>query len=718
EMLGRAFETLMASRERRASGAFYTPHQIVAEATSEALASYLASQGLDDDAARTLVRGGDVAADARTLAAPALDALRLVDPACGSGAFLVHALERVAELRARCGARGDTSTLRRAALARSIFGVDSNPAAVWLCELRLWLAAVIDEERDDPLEVPPLPNLDHNIRVGDSLAGMGFHDAPRGGARKVEALRLRYARATGRRKQVLGAELDRIQRCAVLRELDASIAAANHQRRERVVAGRSRDLFGGRAGPASPSTALLRARVRALRDLRESVRRGAAMPFSWGATFPDVATRGGFDVAIGNPPWVRLHNIPERSRERLRRDFEVFRNASWEAGAEGAGVRRGFAAQIDLAALFVERATQLLRPAGTLALLLPAKLWRSLAGGGVRRLLVRRAPPRLIDDWSESAVAFDAAVYPSLLVARVSDGGSAVDCALRHRHESLRWSIPRTTLPLDDTDGSPWIIAPGRVRDGFDRLRARGVPLAATPFGRPRLGIKCGCNDAFVVAGDVANVERERLRPIVRGETLSPWRLGPTERIVWTHDDDGAPLHELPPGVLRHLTPHRRALAARSDARATSQWWSLFRVEGALPGAPRVVWADVGRVPRAACIAADDPTLALNSCYVARAPTPEDALALTALLNSPLLAAWLALLAEPARGGYRRFLGWTMALLPLPRDWVRARALLAPLTTRAMEGDVPPADLLLDVSVRAFQMRASDLAPLVEWTHR
>ncbi|HEX2781150.1 MAG TPA: N-6 DNA methylase, partial [Gemmatimonadaceae bacterium] len=145
EMLGRAFETLMASRERRASGAFYTPHQIVAEATSEALVSYIASQGMRDEAARTLVAGGEADVGDRARAASALSALRLVDPACGSGAFLVHALERVADLRARCGAPGDPSTLRRETLARSIFGVDSNPTAVWLCELRLWLAALIDE---------------------------------------------------------------------------------------------------------------------------------------------------------------------------------------------------------------------------------------------------------------------------------------------------------------------------------------------------------------------------------------------------------------------------------------------------------------------------------------------------------------------------------------------------------------------------------------------
>src|SRR5690606_1612712 len=77
----------------------------------------------------------------------------------------------------------------------------------------------------------------------------------------------------------------------------------------------------------------------------------------------------------------------------------------------------GFAAQADLSALFVERALTLLRPGGTVSLLLPAKLWRALAGGGVRRLLAAEAAVTVLEDWSRSPHAFDASVYPSLLVA-------------------------------------------------------------------------------------------------------------------------------------------------------------------------------------------------------------------------------------------------------------------------------------------------------------
>ena len=113
-----------------------------------------------------------------------------------------------------------------------------------------------------------------------------------------------------------------------------------------------------------------------------------------------------------------------------------------------------------------------------------------------------------------------------------------------------------------------------------------------------------------------------------------------------------------------------------------------------------------------------DQTVPLNSCYVVPCDDHEDALALTALLNSSLAAAWLHVLAEPARGGYHRYLGWTVSLLPLPREWRCARELLAPLARRALDGDEPTACELLDAATRAYRLRAADIAPLIAWCGR
>jgi hypothetical protein len=163
-----------------------------------------------------------------------------------------------------------------------------------------------------------------------------------------------------------------------------------------------------------------------------------------------------------------------------------------------------------------------------------------------------------------------------------------------------------------------------------------------------------------------------------------------------------------------HLSAHRYELEQRSDGRG-GKWWALFRTDAAVSSTPRVVWADLARVPRAAVLHAGDPTVPLNTCYALRCRDELDALTLAALINSPLAAAWLRALAEPARGGYRRLLAWTMALLPVPDDWARARTVLGSLGCQAIQGnDVAPRDLF-EAACVAYRVRAASVAPLCDW---
>ena len=257
-------------------------------------------------------------------------------------------------------------------------------------------------------------------------------------------------------------------------------------------------------------------------------------------------------------------------------------------------------------------------------------------------------------------------------------------------------------------------MLPADVREAFNRVMAAGIPLSQSRLGRPTLGVKTGCNEAFVTPD--GRVERELLRPLVRGETIAAWALPPSsDRIIWTHDESGRPLRALPAGAMDWLSSFRSKLENRSDARGNGRWWSLFRIDSADYSRPRVVWADVARTPKAAVIPTGDKSVAINSCYVVRCADLCDAYGLATLLNSPLAAAWLNVIAEPARGGYHRYLGWTMSLLPVPRDWKRAATILAPLCNSALEG-APPGDLeLMDATLEAFGLELGDVERLLEW---
>lgn len=742
EMLGRAFESLMAFHDRRDSGAFFTPQPLVAHITDITLAELLQSHGMDSTQSEALVVDGTPpSTEHNTLRRRLLDST-LLDPACGSGAFLVHALQRLGALHRVLGDPRPDSEIRRDVLTRSIFGVDRNPMAVWLCELRLWLSVVIECDADDPMRVAPLPNLDRNVRVGDSLAGPGFATdvVLQPGPSKSRLLR-RYAASSGARKITLARTLDYDERSRAIALLDRTIESAHHARRERLVALRGADLFGNRRTmSAADRTELegLRTRIAALRRECRRLSDGGALPFRFAVHFADVAARGGFDAVIGNPPWVRIHRIPPAERPSLRREYFAYRNAPWQAGAEAAQASAGFAGQVDLSALFVERSLALLKPGGVLALLVPAKLWRSLAGGGLRQLLTERAQVIRLEDRTDAPPSFDAAVYPSIVAVRRGPAATRPPdiTAVVQRGSALAvWTQPAGTPALDNSPGAPWLLLPQPARRAFDHLSSIGTPLGQTPFGRPLLGVKCGCNDAFVVelmderggvaciraaGGRTGEIEASMLRPVVRGETVRAWGVKPNiEHIAWPYDKRGHLLQTLPPRAARWFARYKRRLIARADARSAQHWWTLFRTDGAAFDVPRVVWADFGRSPRALVLPAGERAVPLNTCYVARCGDLDDARALAAILNSPIAAAWLSCLAEPARGGFKRYLGWTMARLPLPSNWARARGILAPfvadLEARHALDALTPA-CLLEIVLDAYGVHQRVMAPLLTWS--
>ncbi|MEO5590421.1 MAG: hypothetical protein ABIS03_12600, partial [Gemmatimonadaceae bacterium] len=412
--------------------------------------------------------------------------------------------------------------------------------------------------------------------------------------------------------------------------------------------------------------------------------------------------------------------------------------AAWMAGCVASAAGRGFGSQVDSSALFIERCAALLKPGGVVSLIVPAKLWKSLAGGGTRELLLRTTAIREVHDLTRASSLFDAAVYPSIIVATapapVSNSGG-IRIALHDDRGVSEWTTSVTDLALDDSPGSPWLLVPTDVRRSFRMVAEAGVPLAKSAFGRPVLGAKTGCNEAYVVRCDmnavafvsedvvsvqtkqgVIRLESRLLRPLVRGESIRRWTVTPTdERILWPHDEQGSPLTELPPLAGRWLAGWRTLLERRSDAGHRREWWEIFRTESADDSLPRVVWSDFGKRPRAAVIQAGDRSVPINTSYVVRCPHSDDAHALTALLNSSIVAAWLNVIAEPARGGFRRYLGWTVSLLPIPVDWARAKALLAPISIGAAEGQVPADNELTEAVLGAYDIPHNHAAALVAW---
>lgn len=197
EMLGQVFENLLASQNedtgqsaRKSSGAFYTPRDIVAFICKESLREYLYDkvgnrsfhQGIDllidySDAeflARKSTSGADLwGVNSKNITKVILDALdnyKVLDPACGSGAFPMGMIQLLVRTYERLLKSFDPYELKLSIIENNIFGVDIEPMAIEISRLRAWLSVIIDEP--DKTNIKPLPNLDFKFVCANSLISL------------------------------------------------------------------------------------------------------------------------------------------------------------------------------------------------------------------------------------------------------------------------------------------------------------------------------------------------------------------------------------------------------------------------------------------------------------------------------------------------------------------------------------------------------------------
>ncbi len=215
EMLGRIFENLLAEHNpetgesaRKATGSYYTPREIVDFMVEESLIAYLKTNLSENpppspfskggahnrrsfSVSPTLAKGGEGGFDSaledfvHTGTLPdvlkphskglldRLNAIKVLDPACGSGAFPISMLQKLAGLKQQLDLKTTPYDLKLKTIENSIYGVDIQPMATELSRLRCWLSLIVDE---DPKDIKPLPNLDFKFVTANSLIDLGYDE--------------------------------------------------------------------------------------------------------------------------------------------------------------------------------------------------------------------------------------------------------------------------------------------------------------------------------------------------------------------------------------------------------------------------------------------------------------------------------------------------------------------------------------------------------------
>lgn len=665
QLLGEIFERLMQPEERQVTGAYYTPHTLALDVWTKALDSFLRARlGV---ALATKI--GQRAPLTHTEASDAFETLwniRVLDPAVGTGAFLLAALLSLEEeTRYVLSFLPEKSLSRRALreqwVTHGLHGIDIQRNAVLLAELRLWLSvtAVAPNTLD---AATPLPNLEHRLRVGNALFCPTWkrHEqqsaAVNAQMKELSETLHAFPRQRGDARQTT---LDRI------RELEAKIARQSVK--EQLLALKKArkaqlELLPQDAKITRPCAEeqALQATLNAEGAWQET---GAFDPK---LHFADVMQNGGFDIVIGNPPWGQISTLDRITQKRLRTRYQVL---------QGRGGRQSAP---DLSVAFFEAYLPLLATDGRMAFVFPAKALRAGWGAAWRQWAQRDATVELLQEMStHSNHGFHASVYPCICLARRT--GSTEVC---RPHPALSASTSTTEV----------------LRKGW-RVLSAGF--------RPRYGVKTGRNKAFLVSLDSRLL---RALPVVRGKNLRPFEYTCTQKIVFTHDPITANVFDaLDDETQAHLAPSKEALTARSDLRSTMPWWTLFRVRQESLGW-RVAWRDVAQRLEAVVLppVSQGGPINLNSTYSVAVENKADAEALCAWLNTDIVSELLTTSAQRARNGYYRFDARVVGSAPIPDALLNDDA---PLRAQALslfrEKSIPCSNALARWNISARRIYAA-----------
>jgi hypothetical protein len=569
---------------RKSTGTFYTPR---------AVTSYLVGRTLEP-----LVH---------SQSSEAILNLRVLDPAMGSGAFLVAACRYLAGAAETALVRegqwnthditaADRVALRRQIASRCLFGVDLNPMAVQLARLSLWLATLSVNK--------PLSFLDHHLVAGNSLVGASPDDVQRQPSRSSgrrtrqaalplfdrDSLTSTLAASIAVRRSITSQTDDS---AAIVREKEqklASVSAATSPLRRW---SRALDLWC--AGwfweeGAPPGRQMFGELLNHVFDGRRQLSERTAAPvlqhadelsvrhrfLHWPLAFPEVFADGnglpildgGFDAVVGNPPWDMIRgDSGDDSSRRDRRDAAHRLTAFIrESGVYRVETR----AHANRYQLFVERALQLVRPGGRIGLVLPSGLASDAGAAPLRRWLFERADVDEITglDNRDAIFPIHRSVRFVLLTCTTGRPTATVRCrfgvsqpdALEHESEDAdRLTLTRSFLSR--LSGSDDLGIP-ELRGAADLRLLERISACV-----PRLGAADGWDVTF---GRELNASDDRhqfepyratdtARPVVEGKQIEPFRVAV-----------GRSRYQLK-GANSDRIPRRARLAYRDIASATNR---------------------------------------------------------------------------------------------------------------------------------------------------
>lgn len=723
ELLGQVFENLLASYNpetkttaRKQTGSFYTPREIVDYMVDESLIAYLtdgvqralpvATKAVDPatgkarctpDKLRVLLTYNDLPnpfnETETTQLINAIDTCKILDPACGSGAFpmgilhkLVHclhkldpdnkqwqALQRAKILQDTQAAMGieDNKELsdklkelnntfdknvnhpdyaRKLFLIENcIYGVDIQPIAIQISKLRFFISLVVDQIVNPDKKnfgILPLPNLETKFVAANTLIGIDKPQAQTSVFTNPDVNTLEE-QLKDVRHRLFSAKTPATKR--KLREEDKSL-------REKMG-----DLLTDSGWDNNT------ARQLATWDPYDQNTGSPFFDAEWMFGLSE-----GFDVVIGNPPYIQIQKF---SGQAIQKQWQSQNYSTFEKTG-------------DIYALFIEKGVSLLNQNGLLTFITSNKWMRAGYGKSLRLFLAEKTQPLKLIDFGDSQLFENATTYTDILITRNAQTEVCTPEATKIGVQTLVCTevFHACTIQNDFTFKAPladyfaahsqimplmshdvWVIASTVEQHIKAKIEAKGTPLKDWDINI-NYGIKTGFNEAFII--DSATKERlcledpksvKIIKPILRGRDIK--RYSAEWAGLWlinAHNNPPVNINDYP-AIKKHLDAYYPQLEKRLDKGITPYnlrncaYLQKFELE-------KIVWLEMS--PSSNFTIDFDDSIVLNTAYIL---VGESIKYILSILNSKVVDFYFLTIATEVRGGTRRYIKQYVEQIPIPK---------------------------------------------------
>ena len=549
EMLGRIFENLLAEIDpdsgetaRKATGSFYTPREIVDYMATESLVQYLQNKtGLKPEQLRPVFKMTEQEQpkffdEELEDILDALDKVKILDPACGSGAFPMGVLQKIVmalqkldpdakwwkkrqlkritnpiikkALREKLNASSVEYARKIGIIQNSLYGVDIQPIAAEISKLRCFLTLIVDENINDSTEnrgIEPLPNLEFKFVTADTLVRLPKEEGQTGLFDNFEEIELltelreEYLQSSGKKKVKIKERFIRVQNKIL----------------------KSHNLFTDKESRTYKQTTW--------------------NPFGHEkADWFDPKWMYGvdsFDVVIGNPPYVQM----QKDKGALANRYKNEGYCTFE--------RMG-----DIYSLFYERGVELLNESGTLTYITSNKWMRAGYGKSLRKFFTSKTDPKLLIDFGQTMVFKSAIVHSNILLVEKTQNTKAAK-AVQFQTDLYKDNINITNyfekyaVTQNQLDDDIWNILTKKNSNIKNLIEQIGTPLRKSNY-KINFGIKTGYNEAYIIDGDKRNelISKDNrlsefIKPLLRGRDVRKYHFKNPDKwlifIPWHF-----PLHE------------------------------------------------------------------------------------------------------------------------------------------------------------------------------